>query len=146
MGDSPDIVIRMTSNPAYTAVVRAAVQSMAQKLGLDNESNGHIVLAVDEAITNVIRHGYQGQPDRPIWVKLRPVRDQQRSGLEVVIEDETDGIDLGGIKGRPLEEIRPGGLGVHIIQKMMDEVEYTHCHGTKGLRLRMRKWRQAIQP
>ena len=146
MGDSPHIVIRMISNPAYTSVVRAAVQNMAGKMGLDNEATGHVVLAVDEAITNVIRHGYRGQTDRPIWLKLTPLHDRDRIGLEVVIEDESDGVDLSRIKGRPLEEIRPGGLGVHIIQKMMDHVEYSHCEKAKGLKLRMCKWRSRTAP
>ncbi len=143
MIDRPHIEIQVTSQPIYVGVVRAAVQTMAGKLGFSNEQSGHIILAVDEALTNVIRHGYHGKNDQPIWIKLTPIHGIDRAGLEIVIEDQSQGVDISKIKGRPLDEIRPGGLGVHIIQQMMDDVTYSQRTDTEGLRLRMCKYIQA---
>src|SRR4051812_20580693 len=103
----PHIEIRLLSQPRYLSVARAAVEAAAVKMGLPHEAS-RITLAVDEALTNVIRHGYGGREDRPIWVKLAPLTVGGRAGMEVLIEDESAPIDLKRIEGRPLDEIRPG--------------------------------------
>lgn len=133
------IEIRVVSHPRYLAVVRAAVEAAACKLGFPSDDTAKVTLAVEEAMSNVIRHGYRGRHDGPIWVKLSPVVRGDASGVEVVIEDECEGVDLEKIRGRPLDEIRPGGLGVHIIKGVMDEAEYGHRSGRRGIRLRMVK-------
>lgn len=140
MTDPSHVEIRILSQHHYVGVARAAVQALAAKLGFSEEHIGHIILAVDEALTNVIRHGYHGRNDRPIWLRMNPINGGDLFGLEIVIEDEAPSVDLAKIKGRPLDEIRPGGLGVHIITKMMDEVEYARRPDAQGLRLRMRKY------
>ena len=143
MTDHFPIVIQIVSQPMYIAVVRSAVQTLAQKLGMSNEHSGHVILAIDEALTNVIRHGYGGRNDQPIWIRLKPLQiDDDKHGIEIVIDDESQGVDLDQIKGRPLDEIRPGGLGVHIIRQMMDKVSYTHREEVEGLRLRICKYFQ----
>ena len=146
MTDKSHLVIRMISQPMYVGVVRAAIQTMAHKLGMSNEQSGHVILAVDEALTNVIRHGYHGSEDRPIWIKINRIDSNGCAGLEIVIEDESKGVDISQIKGRPLDEIRPGGLGVHIIKQMMDDVVYSQRTDGEGLRLRMCKYIQQDQP
>lgn len=140
MTDQAPISIRILSQPRYLTVIRAAVDALASRLGFAAETCGQIVLAVDEAMTNVIRHGYQGRTDKPIWLKMSPVEEGDRTGLELIIEDECAGVDLEKIKGRPLEEIRPGGLGVHIITGVMDQVEYRSRPDGTGVRLRMLKF------
>lgn len=143
----PDVQMRLSSDPRYVGVVRHMIESMAQTLDLDEQSCAELGLAITEALSNVIRHGYKGRTDGAIWIKAAPVAKDGRPGLEVVIEDECAGVDLNRIKSRPLEEVRPGGLGVHIIQRIMDEVEYGHREAGRGLRLRIRKYANgAISP
>ena len=143
MGDDSHIMIRVLSEPKYLSVVRAAVTEAATRAGFNEETIGKIELAIDEALTNVIRHGYKGCTDRPIWLKMTPIQNGEHSGMEFVIEDETPEVDMAKIKGRPLDEIRPGGLGVHIITGVMDQVEYARCPDGSGLRLKMVKWLNA---
>src|SRR5687768_7458336 len=119
MPEPADISIRLLSQPRYLSVARAAVETAALRMGLDEDQAGKVTLAVDEAIANVIRHGYKGEHDRPIWVRMTPVTRDGVPGMEIIIEDECTGVDLKKIKGRALEEVRPGGLGVHIITGVM---------------------------
>ncbi len=122
----PDIVLRVVSDVRYLAGVREMVAGVAKRLGFSHDSSSHLALAVDEALCNVIRHGYQQELGRPIWMKLWPLDDdgEYGPGVCIVIEDEAKQIDPAKIKGRDLDDIRPGGLGVHIIRQVVDCAEY----------------------
>ena len=133
------IELRVVSKPDYLAVARALVETAAQRMGFDAETAGKVVLAVDEAMANVIRHGYGGKEDQPIWIRIDPIKDEGAPAVQFVIEDQCAGVDLGRIKARPLDEIKPGGLGVHIIQEVMDKVEYRRRDDGRGVTLRMVK-------
>jgi len=136
---TPHIKIRIQSQPRYACVVRSAVETATRLFGLCERDCGRVMLCVDEAVTNVIRHGYKGKTDRPIHVSLYPIEQDGKEGIQIVIEDECEGVDLSTIKSRPLEEIRPGGLGVHIIQDIMNSVQYSHRKDGRGVRLEMTK-------
>jgi anti-sigma regulatory factor (Ser/Thr protein kinase) len=109
------------------------------QMGFAKDQVKHIALAVDEAASNVIRHGYKGTCERPIWVKVSPTKFKGKQAVSIVLEDECTGVDLSKIKGRPLEDYRPGGLGVHLILGLMDFVEYSHMTKDRGVRLEMIK-------
>lgn len=141
-----EIVIQITSEPRCFCVVRAAAEAAALLCELDPTEAGEVKLAVTEALANVTRHGYKGRVDQPICVRLVPVLNGARPGLTVEIEDESQDVDLRQIKGRPLNEIRPGGLGVHIIRQIMDHVEYRHRTNTHGVCLRMSKYAMTRSP
>jgi len=135
-----DVELRILSQPRYLCVVRAAVEALAEKIGFDNEACGKIILCVDEAVTNVIRHGYKEQPDKPIVVRLNPVCEASRDGIEIVIEDECCSVDLSRIKPRALDDVRPGGLGTHIMSELMDVARFAHRSDGDGVQLTMRKY------
>jgi len=69
------------------------------------------------------------QRDRPITLYFRKIRrrigDSIEQGLEIVLCDRGPAIDPGKFRGRALDEIRPGGLGLHLIHEAMDKVEFT---------------------
>lgn len=133
---SPHMVVQLLSQPRYLAPTRRLVHEFCRQFGFDDRCAGQVALAVDEAICNVIRHGYAQRSDGPIWIKLWPVAGSGRhsGGIRIVIEDEARQVDPSQIKGRALEEIRPGGLGVHIIREVMDEVVYER-RDANGMRL-----------
>ena len=140
MSKQAPIVIRIESNPWLLCVVRAALESaLLSVYGMDSESAGRVVLAVDEAIANVMRHGYEGKAGRPIWLSVDSVTWQGQSALQLTIEDEAGNVDLSRIRSRPLGEVKPGGLGVCIIEQVMDAHEYSHRPGNVGVQLRMIK-------
>lgn len=135
---SPHMVVQLVSQPRYLAPTRRLVHEFCRQFGFDDRGAGQVALAVDEALCNVIRHGYGQRPDGPIWIKLWPYAsiERQNAGVRIVIEDEARQVDPSQIKGRPLEEIRPGGLGVHIIREVMDESVYERRE-VVGMRLTM---------
>jgi anti-sigma regulatory factor (Ser/Thr protein kinase) len=136
--DHFDIEMRIDSEPRYLCVVRAAVNAAVDRMGFDTPDCARIMLAVDEAITNVIRHGYKSRADQPIWIRMRPTDHEGNAGFTIVIEDVADQVDPSRIRGRDLEDLRPGGLGVHIIREVMDHVEFARRE-EKGMRLAMSK-------
>jgi anti-sigma regulatory factor (Ser/Thr protein kinase) len=119
--------MHIRSCPWQLAVVRAAVEKMCTQLGMDEHATGEMMLGVDEALTNVIRHAYEGSVDQPIDIELSPCGscEERVDCLQVVIRDEGRSVPAEQIRSRDLDDIRPGGLGVHIMQTVMDHVEYT---------------------
>ncbi len=141
MADSqrePDIRLEMRSQPRLLAAARAMVMQFAQRIGFPDAACGQISLAVDEALCNVINHGYERRPDGHIWLNLWALDGDDPPGLKVVIEDRARQVDPAAIRPRNLEDIRPGGLGVHIIREIMDEAHYEKREGG-GMRLTMIK-------
>ena len=132
------IELRILSEPRFLCVARAAIGAAVEKIGFDDGVSGQVMLAVDEALANIIRHGYQGRADGPIWIGFEPLESNGHSGFRITIEDEARQVDPQSICGRELDEVRPGGLGVHIIRKIMDKVEYTRRE-PGGMRLVMTK-------
>ncbi|MAE63079.1 MAG: hypothetical protein CMJ18_02300 [Phycisphaeraceae bacterium] len=143
MAGGPDLEIQISSDPRYVCAVRAAMESAARARGLAEATCAELALATGEAVANVINHGYQGRGDGPIWIRFTGVDDPGREGIEIEIEDECPDVDLASIKSRALDQVRPGGLGVHIIRQTMDEVEYVHREDGRGVRLRMRKYAES---
>lgn len=152
----PQVKVEIRSNPLYLSGIREMISAVAKRLGFAEEACGQMALAVDEALCNVIRHGYSKQPDRPIWLSLYPeggawatgspsplngAVDERAESLRIVIEDEAQQVDPSKIQSRDLDQIRPGGLGVHIIKTVMDEAFYEK-RGPVGMRLTMVKKRQ----
>lgn len=133
------IELKIKSDPAELTTVREALSTWAAGEGWDEQQIGEIILAVDEALTNVIRHGYSGQPTGEIDVQIATVAaGAADEGVEVRIRDYCPSVDLERICGRDLDDVRPGGLGVHLIRAMMEHVEYSHAAGG-GMLLVLRK-------
>jgi len=140
MQDKPEIELKLVSDPMYLCGARELVGCIAQRIGFDDIDCSKIALAVDEALSNIIRHGYNKAFDRPIWIGISPLRPTKDSigGIVITIDDEAKQVEPCSMKGRALEDVRPGGLGVHIIQEVMDEVSYEKRTGC-GMRLKMVK-------
>ncbi len=116
----------LPSHPKYLPMVRAIVDEGAALAGFDDAERHKLVLAVTEAWTNVIRHVYGGATDRRIDYCVDPAPGR----LDIRIEDYGTFVDPAQIESRPLDEVRPGGLGVHLIRSTMDEVDYSrNDHG-----------------
>jgi serine/threonine-protein kinase RsbW len=132
-------MLALHSNPSLLSVVRGAVERLTETLGYPLAQCRSITRAVDEALTNILRHSYGNRLDRPITMYFRKAQRRQNrqieNGLEIVLCDRGPALDPNKFRGRPLEEIRPGGLGLHFIRQAMDTVEFTRRGPTNRLRL-----------
>ncbi len=131
--------MELRSDPEMLRVVRGALSQLGEKLGLAEGDCRAVVLAVDEALTNIIRHAYRGNTGRPIEVRFRRIqaaRDgDKRDAFEIVLEDRGATVNRAKLCSRALDEVRPGGLGLHFIRQSMDKVEFFHRNGRNQLRL-----------
>lgn len=123
------VKLSIFSTPKHLGVVRAATEKLCRNLGFGEDSITQIVLSVDEALANVIRHAYDGAEDRPIEIELAPLGSSPAEGVCVRVRDHGRQVDPGTIRPRSLDEIRPGGLGVHIMTECMDSLEYQPAEG-----------------
>ncbi len=115
--------------------VRARLREALDAQGVGPELRDRLVLAVDEACTNIIRHAYCGNCDDTITLHLTRERDM----LVFELRDEAPAVDPGRITARDLGECRPGGLGVPFIRALMDDWQIQPGADGKGNVLRMRK-------
>lgn len=135
----PLVRMEMLSQPRLLAAARAMIGQLADRLGFDESDCSQISLAVDEALCNIINHGYAKEPDGPIWLTVWATETKPPE-LKIVLEDLAAQVDPETIRSRKLNDIRPGGLGVHIIREVMDGVLYEKRGGeSRGMRLTMRK-------
>jgi anti-anti-sigma factor len=117
--------------------VSHAVEELGQRLGLPAKVTFELNLAVDEVVTNIISYAYDDRRAHEIVIRL-----EEKSG-DIVVEIEDDGRPFNPLTvpeprvDLPLEERRIGGLGMHLVRKLTDAVEY-HRRRDKNL-LVMRK-------
>ena len=123
---------QIPAEPSQLCEIRRQVTRLAETEGLAAMAASDVALAVSEAVANVIEHGYQGQPGQ--FIRLQVARESAR--LVFVIDDDAPYVSPDNIAPRPLGELRPGGLGVHFMRALMNEVAYEPREGG-GNRLRM---------
>jgi anti-sigma regulatory factor (Ser/Thr protein kinase) len=142
VGSAPpgaEVRMELPSKTSYLCAVREFTREVCKRRGFDDDQGSQIVLALDEALANVMKHGYQGRTDGRIWIAFAPFDSGPRGpGMRIVVEDEARQVDPATIKSRDLADVRPGGLGVHIIKEVMDEAVYEK-RTTVGMRLTLVK-------
>lgn len=127
--------LQLLSDPLVLCGVRGAVSPIASAIGFGEEDCRAITLAVDEAITNIIRHAYGGKLGRAIDIrfnKLHPENGAQ-GGLEIVMIDHGARPKPDSLKGLPPGELRSGGLGLHFMRQSMDTVVHKRVGATNRL-------------
>lgn len=112
--------IRIASRPDCLRLVRAMVSEAGDANGCSGECTSQMVMAVDEACQNIIRHAYRGDPDGEIVVDIR----RQDDCISIHLLDFAAPVDVSRIKPRPLDDVKPGGLGTHFIQQCVDEYRF----------------------
>lgn len=131
--------LEFRSDPSLLCAVRGAMERLTESFGFSEPECRAVTRAVDEALTNIIRHSYKGRPDQPIEMLLCSVQKQldgeASEGLEIVLCDQGPSIEQADLCMRALEEVKPGGLGLHFIRQSMDIVEYKRAKETNYLRM-----------
>jgi len=120
------------SLPAHArniAVVRRALEAIADELGLPRRLVEDMRLAVTEACTNVVRHAYcdgEAEAASALRVALLP----QEDGMRVIVEDRGRGLS-------PSPDLGGPGLGLPLIAALTSELEVTHGPDDRGSRVAM---------
>lgn len=120
--------LRISSQPRLLRMVRTVAGQMCELAGMVERDVHDVVLAVDEACTNIIRHSYDGQADMPIEIRFRILPE----GLEISLRDFGTKIDAKKLREsarrdaypRNHKGLRPGGLGLRFIGQIFDHVHY----------------------
>ena len=110
-------------------VVREFISSTVEEVKIPPDIAGDIVLAVDEACTNIIKHAYKFLPDGDITIKLK----YSEKKITVEITDHgspfsPDTVPTPDLK-KYFEEKRVGGLGMYLMKSLMDDVHYKSVPG-----------------
>ena len=129
-----EVEITVASHPRWLRLVRRVVAEYADLTGLDAQSTRELMLAVDEASANVIKHSYQGDSGQRLTVTARSVED----GVEVEIQDNGAPFNPIDQPILPPDELRVGGRGMFLMQSVMDEVDYERRDGKNCVRMRKR--------
>ena len=131
--------LELPSNPEILCVVRSAVMRLTEEMGFPAEECRGLTRAVDEALANIIRHAYDSRAGQPIELLCRRLQNRsgnkKRSGLEIVLVDHGAAPDRKKLCGRSLDDVRPGGLGMHFIEDAVDVMQYTSHARENRLRL-----------
>ncbi len=127
------------SCPTKMSQVRDKVRTALDPVGLSDEEKLKLVLVIDEACTNIMRHAYAGDCSREINLKLDHEQAPELSRLVFELRDQAATIDSSQIKPRDLDDCRPGGLGVNIMDTVMDDWQFEEPDCGNGNILRMSK-------
>ncbi|MBI3125728.1 MAG: ATP-binding protein [Ignavibacteriales bacterium] len=124
--------IVVKSSTDNLAEIRDFTKSAAQQCCFDEDSTGKIILAVDEACTNIIKHAYKFTPDGEINISIK----FSDGKLSIFITDEGTHFDPTTVPEPDLREYykqkRVGGLGMFLMKRLMDEVKYGTIAGNKN--------------
>ena len=103
--------------------IREFVRSQL-KNSVDHLFQEKIVLAIDEACQNIIRHGYDGNSDDPINIKI----DLDKFKLVVDFYDKGHPMNPGKLEPKKkITDVSPGGLGLNFINEISSHYEFVKC-------------------
>lgn len=116
--------LAIPSSTRYLEDVRRFVVSHAEAAALPDDAVEQFKIAVDEACTNVIEHAYRGEETHEVDIAI--IVDHDR--FTVRIRDEGEPFNQSEYREPDLLQYakrrRAGGLGVHMMRRLMDRVEY----------------------
>lgn len=128
--------LRFPSCPEYLALLRLTASWYARRCGFSEKECGRIVLALVEAVTNIIRHAYSGDENQSIMLRLA----ERDGGIELELIDQGKSVPPGDLEKKVRDQLEPGGLGVRMMKSCMDHFHYEPRPGG-GARLVLRKLR-----
>ena len=131
---SENIQLSIPSHPKYLQLVRGIIKKATHIIGFSEDDSAYITLAVDEACSNIIKHSYMNDPGKKIDICINA----HEKELKIHITDYGKQCNITQMKSRDIDDIRPGGLGLYIMNKIMDSVEYD-CSSTLKNQIRMVK-------
>lgn len=112
--------VEFSSHTGNLALMRQYVRAFLDGLPFSEKERTLMVLGVDEACTNIIRHAYHLRDDQPIALSM----ERKRDCVCMRLRDYGRQSPPEQMQGRAHDLIRPGGLGLHLIRTAFDNVDY----------------------
>lgn len=119
-GKTPEPSLQLDCCLENFSCARAFFETWAKYAGYDDIIVGQIILACDEAITNIYRYAY-AEAKGPLIIDAGIENDE----LVFKIIDQGIPVELEKLKGRDLDDLRPGGLGVLLLKQVFNTVDYS---------------------
>jgi serine/threonine-protein kinase RsbW len=127
--NASNLEIRVKSSTENLSLIRDFVCDSAHKFKIKKEVVDKLILAVDEASSNIIRHAYRNNPEGEIIVTF--ICDEKE--CTITLTDYGTGFNPSNVKTPDmavyLKEKKRGGLGIHLMKILMDEVDYLSVSG-----------------
>lgn len=134
--------IRIRGDSEYFQPVRDFVRRVVEASPAPATDIYHIVQAVDEALTNIIEHGYRGRAGGIIDLSIR----RQGETFEIELVDDAPRFDpLAYPVPDMLALYRAGkvrGRGIHIMRSVMDELRFANPDGKRNRLTMIKRWRR----
>jgi len=112
--------LEFTSHTANLALMRNFVRKFLARHPFSEKERTLMILGVDEACTNVIRYAYDLRDDQPIALSVETLS----SCVRMRLRDYGEQTPAEKMRGRVHAEVKPGGLGLHLIRNAFDKVDY----------------------
>ena len=112
--------VEFSSHTGNLALMRNFVRGFLDAYPFSEKERTLMVLGVDEACTNIIRHAYHLRDDQPIALSCEAKRDC----VCMRLRDYGKQSPPEAMRGRSHDLIKPGGLGLHLIRNAFDKVDY----------------------
>ena len=105
-------------------LVNSLFESFATQHDISGRLRYHLLVSIEEILTNIIKYGFDEEGVHPIHITFRRVEEQ----IEMEFEDrgrEFNPLEIGEPDlDSPIEDRQLGGLGIHLVKKMVDEAKY----------------------
>ncbi|MEF3305196.1 anti-sigma B factor RsbW [Paenibacillus sp. GYB003] len=128
----PCVTLRVPATADYVDLVRLTLYGIASKLGFLYEDIEDMKVAVSEACNNAVLHAYDEAGHMEIRFRIAP------DALTIVVKDEGRSFDVSSelqtvppTRGKTIEQLEAGGLGLYLMQALMDEVDVLSGIGTE---------------
>jgi anti-sigma regulatory factor (Ser/Thr protein kinase) len=120
-----DFRLQARTDPRFLRCIRTLVRGWIETCGFEAEAADDMVLAIDEACTNAIRHSYGGRCDQFLELLLRETDEY----IEVRLCDQgkpcpPEHQERRALKAPSPDELQPGGLGVQLMHHAFDDVAF----------------------
>ena len=125
------IKMEITANPEYVSIIRLTTSGIANKVGFCIDDIEDLKVAISEACTNAIKHSLEE--------RFTIIYTMIENGLTIEIIDNGRGYDIKEVSEPDLDNLKESGMGLFIIQSLMDEVKVESKEGI-GTSIKMTKY------
>ncbi len=135
MAKSPTYKLEVPASTDQLSVARDFVCDHARSFGFGPAEVEGIRLAVDEAMTNVIKHAYKFDDSKTVYINVG----MRSNEFWVAIQDTGDTFRIENYQEPDVEQRikdrKKGGVGVYLIRKLMDKVEYSQKNAHNEIKM-----------